>query len=35
MNLPRSEADAFRVLVWVVGVVLVLVIAAVVIRAVS
>ena len=35
MNLPRTEAEAFRVLVWVVAVVVVLVIAALVIRTVT
>jgi hypothetical protein len=35
VNLPRTEAQAFRILVWVVAVVAVLVIAGIVIRSVS
>ena len=35
MNLPRTEADAFRVFIWIVAVVVVLVIAGIVIRSVS
>ena len=35
MNLPRTEAEVFRILMWVVAVVVVLVIAGIVIRTVS
>jgi hypothetical protein len=35
VRLPRTEADAFRILVWVVALLVILVIAGIVIRAVS
>jgi hypothetical protein len=35
MRLPRTEAEVFRILLWVVAVVIVLLIAGIVIRTVS
>jgi hypothetical protein len=35
VRLPRTEAEAFRIFIWVVAVVIVLVIAGVVIRSVT